>query len=134
MTDRETIKSLIEQAYEARRRGDLEPLVAVFHPDASFTIVGDNKLTAAAGRVKGHAALRQTLAGLIAGFEFLQRDIINLVVEGDRCACHSRVKLRYVPTNRTVTTDILDLCKFDNGKIAEFTEFVDTALVNDLAR
>ena len=134
MTNRETIKTLVDQAYEARRKGGLEPLIAFFHPDARFTIAGDDKLTAPATTVKGHAALRQALAPLIAGFEFVQRDVVNLVIEGDRCVCHSRVKLRFIPKDRTVTTDLIDLFKFDDGKIVEFTEFADTALINDLMK
>jgi len=134
MTDRETIKTLVSQAYEVRNKGDLEALIGFFHPDASFTIAGENRLTTAAATVRGHNALRQALGGLISAFEFIQRDIVNLVVDGDRCACHSRARVRFVPKDRVATTDILDLFKFDNGKIVEFIEFADTALINDLTR
>ena len=134
MTDRETIKALIDKAYEARGKGDLDGLVAAFHPDAKFTITGSKQLTAAVVSVQGHKDLRRALAGLISAFEFVRRDLIDLLVDEDQCAYHSRVTLRFVPRDKTVTTDILDLFKFDNGKIAEFTEFVDTALVNDLTR
>jgi ketosteroid isomerase-like protein len=71
---------------------------------------------------------------LVAAFEFVQRDIVNLIIEGQQAAVHSRVKLRFIPKDRTVTTDILDLWKFEDGKIVELVEFVDTALINNLTR
>jgi hypothetical protein len=47
---------------------------------------------------------------------------------------HSRVRLRFIPKNFAVTTDLVDMWKFDEGKIVELVEFVDTALINDLVR
>ena len=134
MTDRETIRALIERAYEARRIGDIEATTATFHPDGKFELVGAKALTAAAGTAQGHAAIRATLAGLIASFEFVQRDFVTFIIDGERAAVHSRVKLRFIPKDRTVTTDLLDLWKFENGKAVELIEFADTALVNDLMR
>jgi ketosteroid isomerase-like protein len=134
MTDRETIKALIEQAYEARRTEDLEGIIAVFHPEARFELAGSKQHTPALGAAKGPQELRATVAGLIKAFQFVQRDIITTVIDSEQAAVHSRVKLRFIPKDRTVTTDILDLWKFRDGKIVELVEFVDTALVNELTR
>jgi ketosteroid isomerase-like protein len=54
--------------------------------------------------------------------------------ESEQAAVHSRVTLRFVPKDLTVSTDLLDLWKFENGKIVELIEFADTALVNDLMK
>lgn len=132
MTDRGTIETLIHQIYEARRVGDVEKTLAAFHPDGKFVIAGAKAITSAATAIQGHGEIRPALAGLIAAFEFVQRDIVSMLIENDRAAVHSRVKLRFVPKNRTVTTDLLDLWTFTDGKIVELVEFVDTALVNDL--
>jgi ketosteroid isomerase-like protein len=43
-----------------------------------------------------------------------------------------RVKMRYVPRDRTFTTDLLDAFRFKDGKIVELLEFADTALIRDL--
>ncbi len=64
MTNRETIRALIELAYEARRTGDIEAIMAVFHPDRKFQLAGSKTLTAAAGSAQGHAELRTMLAGV----------------------------------------------------------------------
>jgi ketosteroid isomerase-like protein len=136
MTDRQAIRALIDRAYEARAREDIEAVMALFHPNGKFEIAGSNKLTIAAGTARGHEELRQTLSGLIANFEFVQRELINMVVdvENEQAAVHSRVTLRFIPKDLTVSTDLLDLCKFESGKIVELIEFADTAVVNDLMK
>jgi ketosteroid isomerase-like protein len=132
--DREEITKVIEQAYEARRTEDMEGILRLFHPDGKFELAGSKDVTAVAGVAKGHQEVRTALVGLIANFEFIQRDIVSILIDGDRASVHSRVKLRFVPKDRTVTTELLDLWKFENGKIVELVEFADTAFVNVLMR
>ena len=134
MTDREAILALIEQAYEARKTGNIEGIMSHFHLDGKFELVGSKSHTAAAGSAQGHQEIRATLTGLISAFEFVERDIVSIVIDGERAAVHSRVKLRFIPKDKAVTTDLLDVWKFENGKIVELTEFADTALINDLMR
>jgi ketosteroid isomerase-like protein len=67
--------------------------------------------------------------GFIATFDFVRREILNELIEGDRAAVHSRLVVRYKPTGETQTTDCLDLLKFQDGKIIELIEFADTALI-----
>jgi ketosteroid isomerase-like protein len=132
VTNRDAIKTLIERIYEVRRTGDIEGAIAAFHPDGKFELAGSKEHTATIGKAEGHQELRETFAKLIAAFQFVARDIVNLVIEDERAAVHSRVKLRFVPKDRTVTTDLIDLWKFKDGKVLELLEFVDTALINDL--
>jgi ketosteroid isomerase-like protein len=130
--DRLATQSLIDHLYALRNAGDLEGIVALFHPDCIFEIAGSKAKTAVAGTERGHHEVRRALANLIANFEFFERKVIRTVIEGGYAAVHSRVRLRSVPKDRTVTTDILDLCKFEDGKVVELLEFADTALINDL--
>jgi ketosteroid isomerase-like protein len=132
MGNRETILEVISQAYAARGRGDLEELVTAFHPEAVFTLVGDKRTLEVTGSVQGHHGLRQSLAGFIATFSFIERKILSEVVEGDRAAVHSRLVVRYNPTGATHTTDVIDLFKFQDGKIIELIESADNALIKDM--
>lgn len=132
MGNRETMLDLIKVAYAARDRGDLEGLVAAFHPEAVFTLVGDKKALEVAGSVQGRRGLQEALGGFIAAFQFVERQILSELVEGDRAAVHSRLVVRYNPTNKTLATNCLDLIKFQDGKIIELTEFADTALIKDM--
>ena len=132
MGNREVILDVMRQAYEARSRGDLEGLMATFHSDAVFTLVGDKKTLDVAGSVHGHDHVREAFRGFIANFDFVERRILSEMVEGDRAAVHSRLVVRYGPTKETLTTDVLDLFTFKDAKIIELIEFVDTAQIRDM--
>ena len=132
MTDREAMRKLVEQAYAERASGNLEGVMAAFHPDAVFELVGDNKILPLAGEVRGHPNVREAMVGFIDAFKFLKRDIIAFIAEGDRAAVHSRLEIRFAKTNVTFKTDVTDLFKFRDGKIIELVEFADTALIKDI--
>jgi ketosteroid isomerase-like protein len=85
-----------------------------------------------AGSVQGHHGLREALGGFITTFQFVERQILSELVEGDRAAVHSRLVVRFNPTNKIRTTECLDLLKFQDGKIIELIEFADTALIRDM--
>ena len=106
--------------------------MAAFDPDAVFELAGSKEMVAAVGAAKGHQAVRTTMTGLIEVFDFIDRDIIGIVIDGERAAVHSRVKIKYVPLDRTFTTDLLDSFHFKDGKIVELVEFADTALLKNL--
>jgi ketosteroid isomerase-like protein len=132
MTDRKTIEAVIERCYAARQKGDIETVMAAFHTDGVFELAGSKEMVAVVGAARGNQEIRTTMTGLIAAFDFIERDIICMMIDGERAAVHSRVKIRYVPGDRTFTTDLLDTFHFKDGKIVEFVEFADTALVKDL--
>jgi ketosteroid isomerase-like protein len=132
MENREVMLGVMRQAYEARSRGDLEGLMAAFHPDAVFALVGDKKALEVTGSVHGHDRVREALRGFIANFDFIERRILSEVVEEDRAAVHSRLVVRFGPTKETRTTDVLDLLTFKDAKIIELIEFADTAQIRDM--
>lgn len=132
MGSREAIVEVIRRAYEARGRGDLDALMATFHPDAVFTLIGDKKALEVTGSFHGHAGVRDALREFIATFDFVDRQILSEVVEGDRAAVHSCVVVRYGPTRGTWTADCLDLLTIKDGKIVELIEFADTAQIRDI--
>ena len=57
MADREAVRQIIEGAYAARGKGDVAGVMAHFHTDASFELVGDTKLLSVAGASRGGTAL-----------------------------------------------------------------------------
>lgn len=132
MSDRETVRKLIEQAYAARDKGDIEGVMAAFHNDATFSLAGERKTLELAGTVEGHSSVRQAMGGFIAAFEFIKREVLNMIIEGDRAAVHSRVSIRVVAKGMTVTTELVDLFKIKDGKVLMLTEFADTALIKQV--
>jgi ketosteroid isomerase-like protein len=129
---REAILEVIRHAYDARGKGDLDTLMAAFHTEGVFTLVGDKKALEVTGSVHGHAEVREALRGFINSFDFVDRQILSEVVEGDRAAVHSCTVVRYGPTKETWSADVLDLFTFKDGKILELVEFADTAQIRDM--
>ena len=132
MGQREAMLDVIKRAYGARDGGDLEGLMDAFHAGAVFTLAGDQRSLEVAGTLRGHDAVREAMRGFIATFEFVERKILSEVVEGDRAAIHSLLTVRFVPSGETRNVDVLDLMTFKDGKIAELTEFADTAGIKDM--
>jgi ketosteroid isomerase-like protein len=132
MASREAMIEAIYRAYDARGRGDIEGIMAAFHPNAVFELKGEKDLLEVAGAVQGQPNLRAAMTGFIETFEFVKRDIVDVIVEGDRAVVHSRVEIRFIPKDVVVTTHILDTFRFEDGKIAELLEFADTALIKSL--
>jgi ketosteroid isomerase-like protein len=132
MTSREAMIDTINRAYEERNKGDIEGLMSAFHPNAVFELKGERDLLEIAGPVRGHQSVRAAMTELVANFEFMKRDVVELMVDGDRIAVHSRVKLRFIPGDVVVTTELLDKFRFEDGKIIELVEFADTALIKSL--
>ena len=54
MMDGQAIRALIDRAYEARPREDIEAVMTLFHPNGKFEIAGSKKLMIAAGTAQGH--------------------------------------------------------------------------------
>jgi ketosteroid isomerase-like protein len=132
MASREAMIDTIHRAYDARGKANLAGLMTAFHPDAMFEMKGDKNVLEVAGAVKGHSNVQAAMADFIDAFEFIRRDIIDTVVEGDRAVVHSRVEIKFNPKGVVVTTDVLDTFRFEDGKIIELTEFADTALIKSL--
>jgi ketosteroid isomerase-like protein len=132
MASREEMLDTIHHVYDARAKQDVDSVMTAFHSHAAFELKGDSKIVEAVGRTEGHADVHATMAGLTKAFEFLKRDIVYTVVEGERVVVHSHVEMKFIPTNTLFATEILDVFTFKDGKIIQLEEFVDTALVKTL--
>ncbi|MFB6461437.1 nuclear transport factor 2 family protein [Bradyrhizobium tunisiense] len=129
MGQREDMLTLIRAGYAARDGGDTDSLVSAFHPEGVFTLMGNKSALELTGTMQGHPTLREAFTQFTAGFGFEGREILSELVDGDRVAVHSRVNVRYHPTGKAVGTEILDLFRFQDGKIVELIEFADTAQI-----
>lgn len=129
MGQREDMLALIRTAYAARGDGDVEGLVTTFHPEGAFILKGDRSALELTGSMQGHPTLRSAFGQFIANFGFEKREILAELIDGDRVAVHSRVVVRYHPTGKAFSTEMLDLFRFQDGKIVELIEFADTAQI-----
>ncbi len=127
MSDRAQIEKTLRAAYAARQRGDLDALGDIFAPDAHFQMAGSNA-SPIASRAVGAEPFRTLVAGLIKTFEILDYTIVSMVIDGSSAAVHWHAKMRSSITGQTVETDLIDLVEVEDGRIASFLEFCDTAL------
>ena len=77
---------------------------------------------------RGHAAVLQAVTALIAAFRFDDWKIVDLIVEGDLAAAHWRAKVTNNANGQFDEFEIVDKCRFKDGKIIEFLQNFDSAL------
>lgn len=131
MPDRQTIERVVRAAYAARGEGDVAGMMDHLTPDASFRIAGSNEASPIPCRVDA-AACGSALRTLVDFFDFVDHELVDLVVEGDRAVAHWRVRVRARATGETADTELLDLMRFEGDRIASFTQFCDTAMAAKL--
>lgn len=132
MANRDALLDQVRRAYAARGKGALDDLMTEFHPEAVFTLVGDKQALSVTGSAQGRSAVREGMDKFISTFEFVERHILSELVEGDRAAVHSRITVRFRAKNSEHKTEVLDLFRFQNGKIIELIEFADTGLIGKM--
>ena len=128
MSDRAQMERTLREAYAARKRGDLDALGAIFAPHARFQMAGALQASPIARKVVGADEYRPLLAGMIKTFELLDYTIVRMLIDGDAAAVQWHAKMRSSVTGQTVETDLFDLIEMEDGRIASFLEFCDTAL------
>jgi ketosteroid isomerase-like protein len=69
---------------------------------------------------------------MIGYFELINFEIIEAVIDGDKAAVRVILTRRALSSGRSVTTEVLDLVQFRDGKICSFTRFLDTAVMQTL--
>jgi ketosteroid isomerase-like protein len=126
------IEQVIRAAYEARRRGDLDRVMAHFAPRAQFFLVGSPAASPVPSSALGAAAVREVLRRLMASFEFRDVELRTMLIQGSKAAVHWSARVRVPGTGKEAETELLDLLQFEGEKIVSFKQFADTALAGRL--
>ncbi len=132
LSDRQNMLKTIEDAYAARVRGDVDGVMRAFAAGATFRINTAPEHPQLAHFTEYANALRIALTQLINTFEFSDMKIIDSIVEGRKAAVRLSFTVKARPTGKTVTTEILDVFEFKDGKIAAMTQFCDTVAAAQL--
>ena len=128
MTDRNQIETLLKEAYAAPKRGDVDGVCACFADNPTFTMAGAQHASPIAVRCTERDAFRSMIAGLIKTFEWLDQEILSMIIDGPKAAVHWRGRIKSTITEEEVVTELVDVVAVENGRIASLTEFCDTAL------
>lgn len=131
MLDRDAVLQTVKEVYAARVSGNQEEVARYWANDAQFEFVGEPALLHSAGL---HASsTMETIGRLMERFQFDDLELLDAVVEGNRIAARWRVNVA-TDGRSPVGTQFFDLITLDEeGKIASFVQFADTALVREMA-
>jgi ketosteroid isomerase-like protein len=123
MPDRLEVERLLRELYAARLGGDLEALCRTFAKDARLDIAGTSYATPMAIRAAGLGEIRSWLALLVKTFQLADQEILSMIIDGEAAAVHWRARIRSKITGATVLTELIDVVRIREGRIASYTEF-----------
>ena len=132
MTDRSHVEKLLRDAYAARQRGDVDALCAYFADNPSFALAGAREASPIALQCTDGATFRTVMSGLIKTFEWLDQQILSMIIDGSKAAVHWRGRIRSALNGEEVVTEFVDVITVEGGKIQSLIEFMDTALAAKL--
>jgi ketosteroid isomerase-like protein len=123
MTNRLETERLLRDFYAARLDGNLDGVCRTFTRDARFRIAGTSHGSPIAITAVGANEIRQWLALMIKSFQLTDHTIQSLIIDGAEAAVHWRTRIHSRITGATVLTELIDLVKIREGRIASYTEF-----------
>ena len=123
MPDRLEVERLLRELYAARLGGDLEALCRTFAKDSRLEIAGTSYSTPMAIRAAGLGEIRSWLALLVKTFQLSDQEILSMIIDGEAAAVHWRARIRSRITGATVLTELVDVVRVREGRIASYTEF-----------
>lgn len=127
MSDRDNVR-LIEEAYAAFGRGDVQAVLDALTPDVEWTIPGPREVKICGVR-RGHAQVGEFFRDLAEAEEIEQFEPRDFIASGDKVVAigHYRSKIR--ATGATADMDWVHVFTFRSGKVASFREFTDSLAV-----
>jgi ketosteroid isomerase-like protein len=132
MTDRSAVEKLLKEAYAARKRGDIDAVCACFAANSSFVMAGARAASPIAVECNDRTTFRTVMSGMIKTFEWLDHEILSMIIDGSKAAVHWRGRIRSTLTGDEVVTDLVDVITVADGRIQSLIEFSDTALAAKL--
>jgi ketosteroid isomerase-like protein len=134
MTSRADIEKTVRSVYAARVSGDLDGVMTGLADNCCFALNGRGTgVPALAAASTGKASIRQVMKELIDSWRFDQWKELSLLVDGEKACLHWRARITCVPTGKSEDFEVLDIITFRDGKIVDFHQATDTAMVMKLA-
>ena len=132
MTERSQIEKLLTDAYAARKRGDVDAICECFAANPIFTMAGAREASPIAVQCTDGTTFRSLMNGLVQTFEWLDQQILSMIIDGSKAAVHWRGRIRSTLSGDEVVTELVDVVTINDGKIQSMIEFSDTALAAKL--
>lgn len=125
MTESAT-RAAVRDLYDAYARRDFARVAALIHDDVDWIIYAPVSVFPFAGPRRGRAAVLQAMGGIaeVYSVESYKPEIV--VIEGDCAAVMSDTSYRQRATQRLLRLRIANFLRFENGRLIEFREFVNS--------
>jgi ketosteroid isomerase-like protein len=121
---------VVQDAYAAFGRGDVPAILATLDESVLWKAVyGASPQVPTAGERRGKAAVGEFFKVLAQSFQFDRFEPREFIAQGERVAVLGSYAAR-TSTNKRVDSEWVMLFTVRNGKIAEFQEFTNTAMLN----
>ena len=118
--------ALIQKAYDAFGRGDIQTIIDMVTEDVEWGLEGPEGI-AFAGVKKGQAGVRTFFDQLGGTLRDMKLSIECFVAQNDQVASMGRFSGTVVATGKSFDTPIAHFFTFRAGKVARFVDFTDTA-------
>src|SRR5687768_2179551 len=112
MASRADIELILDQAYTARRKQDLDAVLDCFGAESRFKVNGAEADAADRGQQ------RSAIQGIFDAFQLMEFHSHSRVIDPPKAVVHWRGKFRANKTGQVVDTDVLDLIEIRDGRIA----------------
>jgi ketosteroid isomerase-like protein len=119
-------RTTVNQLYEAYAGRDFGRVAGLIHDHIDWVIYAPVAVFPFAGPRRGRAAVLEAMAAIGERFivESYKREIV--IVDGDRAAVMSDVTFKQRATGRILRFRVANFLRFQDGRVIEFREFIDT--------
>jgi ketosteroid isomerase-like protein len=122
----EETRAIVRAIYDAYTKGDAERFAGFLNEDLDWVIHAPVEVFSFAGPRKGRIAVLEALATIADEYELTSYEPQVTIVDGELAAVMSDVRFRQRTSGRMLRFRIADFLRFENGKVVEFREFIDT--------
>jgi ketosteroid isomerase-like protein len=133
MADRIAMENALIDFYDARGNRDLEKAMSFVHPDCCFRIVGTESLGPFTHAVRTAPMINEAAAVLFQMWDLKGMRTVNAYFDGDVALVHRAGRVTHLPTGASFESEFMDKFTFEDGKVVEYLQFVDTYQIAKVA-
>jgi ketosteroid isomerase-like protein len=134
MTSRDQIAKILTSLYAARQKNDLEGTLKDVADTCTFTLFGRGTGIPGLGApIAGMPSVKAAVKALIETWHFADWRQVDLVIDGEKAVLHWSARVTNTQSKKSDVLDVVDFVTFRDGKIVDFRESTDTAMMVKLA-
>ena len=124
-----SVRQTIVDCYDAYSARDLKTVMDSFSENVCYEWTASPDHSKWCGCYDGKERMVERLGALADEFDYLEFELIDLLVDGDKAASRVRMKLRNKQTGKEFTNHSGHFWTFEGNKCVHFIEYYDSALV-----